>query len=96
MRQFFFLANQHIFQYLNNIQIDLDENWMIVGDFNFYKSLEDRNREGTNYSAMETFNSIIGHPGLIEIPLKGRRSTWSIMQGTPLLEQLNWCFTSLA
>jgi hypothetical protein len=69
---------------------------MIVGDFNFYKSLEDRNREGTNYSAMETFNSIIGHPGLIEIPLKGRRSTWSIMQGTPLLEQLNWCFTSLA
>jgi hypothetical protein len=44
---------------------------------------------------METFNSII-NLGLIEIPLKRRRFTWSNMQESPLLEQLDCCFTSLA
>jgi hypothetical protein len=45
---------------------------------------------------MEIFNSIISHHGLMEIPLKGRSYTWSNMQDKPLLEQLDWCFTSLS
>jgi hypothetical protein len=40
------------------------------------------------------FNEIIGHLGLLELPLKGRRFTWSNMQTSPLLEQLDWFFTS--
>jgi hypothetical protein len=40
------------------------------------------------------FNEIIGHLGLLELPLKGRRFTWSNMQAQPLLEQLDWFFTS--
>uniref|UniRef100_A0A453NQ47 Uncharacterized protein n=1 Tax=Aegilops tauschii subsp. strangulata TaxID=200361 RepID=A0A453NQ47_AEGTS len=40
------------------------------------------------------FNEIIGHLGLLELPLKGRRFTWSNMQDVPLLEQLDWFFTS--
>jgi hypothetical protein len=32
--------------------------------------------------------------GLIELPLKGRAYTWSNMQEDPLLEQLDWFFTS--
>jgi hypothetical protein len=32
--------------------------------------------------------------GLIELPLKGRSFTWSNMQTDPLLEQLDWFFTS--
>jgi hypothetical protein len=81
--------------WLYNLQIRTDESWMLIGDFNFYRSPEDRNRDGANYSDMETFNSIISHLGLVEIPLKGRRFTWSNMQDSPLLEQLDWCFTSL-
>jgi hypothetical protein len=77
------------------MHIDIEEDWMLVGDFNFYRSLEDRNRGG-NYNDMETFNSIIGHHGLMEIPLKGRDFTWSNIQESPLLEELDWCFTSLA
>jgi hypothetical protein len=50
-----------------------------IGDFNFYRSPEDRNRDGANYIDMETFNAAISHLGLIEIPLKVRRFTWSNM-----------------
>uniref|UniRef100_A0A453BG26 Uncharacterized protein n=2 Tax=Aegilops tauschii subsp. strangulata TaxID=200361 RepID=A0A453BG26_AEGTS len=41
------------------------------------------------------FNEIIGHLGLLELPIKGRSYTWSNMQDTPLLEQLDWFFTSV-
>jgi hypothetical protein len=41
------------------------------------------------------FNEIISDLGLQEIPLKGRSFTWSNMQQNPLLEQLDWCFTSV-
>jgi endonuclease/exonuclease/phosphatase family metal-dependent hydrolase len=44
---------------------------------------------------MMFFNSIISNLGLQEIPLKGRKFTWSNMQQEPLLEQLDWCFTSI-
>jgi hypothetical protein len=40
------------------------------------------------------FNEVISNIGLQEIPLKGRSYTWSNMQQDPLLEQLDWCFTS--
>jgi hypothetical protein len=43
---------------------------------------------------MLLFNEIIGHLGLLELPLKGRKYTWSNMQDNPLLEQLDWFFTS--
>lgn len=42
------------------------------------------------------FNSIISHLGLIEIPIKSRSFTWSNMQEIPLLEQVDWFFTSVA
>ena len=43
---------------------------------------------------MLIFNEIIGHLGLLELPIKGRSYTWSNMQDNPLLEQLDWFFTS--
>jgi hypothetical protein len=54
--------------WLYDLQIDLEEDWMILGDFNFYGAPEDRNRCGGNYSDMDIFNSIISQLGLIEIP----------------------------
>jgi len=43
---------------------------------------------------MLLFNEAINRQALAEIPLKGRNYTWSNMQDAPLLEKLNWCFTS--
>uniref|UniRef100_A0A453J5A8 Uncharacterized protein n=1 Tax=Aegilops tauschii subsp. strangulata TaxID=200361 RepID=A0A453J5A8_AEGTS len=40
------------------------------------------------------FNNIIINLDLVEIPLKGRSFTWSNKQDQPLLEKLDWVFTS--
>ena len=44
---------------------------------------------------MFTFNDIIRAQNLLELLVKGRAYTWSNMQLDPLLEQLDWFFTSL-
>jgi hypothetical protein len=44
---------------------------------------------------MLAFNDIIRSQNLTELPIKGRKYTWSNMQDDPLLEQLDWFFTSL-
>jgi len=80
--------------WLNDLQIQDDENWMLIGDFNFYRSLTDRNRPGGDINDVFIFNEIISHLGLQEIPLKGRKYTWSNMQQETLLEQIDWYFTS--
>jgi hypothetical protein len=43
---------------------------------------------------MLLFNEAISNLGLVELPLKGRKFTWSNMQKDPLLERLDWFFTS--
>jgi hypothetical protein len=78
------------------MQIEDDELWMLMGDFNFYRYVENRNKAGGNFQDTLTFNNIISHLGLIELPLKGRSYTWSNMQAAPLLEQIDWFFTFVA
>jgi len=43
---------------------------------------------------MYLFNEAISFLGLIEIPLKGRKFTWSNKQVSPLLERIYWFFIS--
>jgi hypothetical protein len=80
--------------WLYSLVISPLENWLLVGDFNFIRSLENCNKPGGDVNDMFLFNDIIGHLGLLELPLKGRSFTWSNMQPVPLLEQLDWFFTS--
>jgi hypothetical protein len=67
-----------------------------VGDFNFYRFVECRNKDGANLNDIATFNEIISYLGLIELPIKGRSYTWSNMKSDPLLVPLDWFFTSPA
>lgn len=67
---------------------------MIIGDYNFYRDLSNQNKTGGDINDIFLFNSIISNLGIQEIPLKGRKFTWSNMQDDPLLEQLDWCFNS--
>jgi exonuclease III len=71
---------------LYDLQIPQGANWLILGDFNFIRSHENRNRPGGNVNDMFLFNAIICHLELLELPLKGRTYTWSNMQAEPLLE----------
>jgi hypothetical protein len=80
-------ADIHDFvDWLNVVQINDDEKWMFVGDFNFYRSLENRNKDEGNMQDIMIFDSIISNLDLQEIPLKGRKFTWSNIQQEPLLE----------
>jgi hypothetical protein len=80
--------------WLYNLDIDEEDLWLFMGDFNFYRYAENRNRSGGNFNDSLVFNNIIIHLGLVEIPIKARSFTWSNMQSSPLLEQLDWVFTS--
>lgn len=71
------------------------EDWLLLGDFNYIRSPENRNKPGGNAHDMFTFNDFVREQHLTELPIKGRRYTWSNMQHDPLLEQLDWFFTSL-
>lgn len=84
-----------LLNWFKNHQISENDNWLFMGDFNFYRSLQNRNRSGGNLNDTFLFNEAIGHLGLIELPIKGRAYTWSNMQQNPLLEQLDWFFTSV-
>lgn len=88
-------ARSLFISWLRNLDMQEEENWIILGDFNFYRSLENRNRDGGNFQDTLIFNDMTDHLGLIELPLKGRGFTWSNMQAEPLLEQLDWFFTSV-
>jgi hypothetical protein len=79
-----------------HLNIADDDLWLLVGDFNFYRFSDNRNRPGANLSDSATFNEVISYHGLVELPIKGRAFTWSNMQTGPLLVQLDWFFTSPA
>jgi hypothetical protein len=51
--------------------------------------VDNRNKPGADMNGIFLFNSIISHLGLIELPLKGRAFTWSNMQDSPLLQQID-------
>lgn len=69
-------------------------NWLLVGDFNLYRSPEDMNKHGGDQVEIYLFNEAISALGLVELPLKGRRFTWTNKQSAPLLGRLDWFFTS--
>lgn len=61
---------QNFIDWLYNLQIADDQDWMIVGDFNMYRSTENRNREGGNMTDVFTFNEIISSVGCRKFPSK--------------------------
>lgn len=82
--------------WLKNIDMPDHVSWLLLGDFNLIRSQENRNRPGGNIEEMLIFNEAISTLGLTEIPLQGKKYTWSNMQSPPLLEKLDWVFTSNA
>jgi hypothetical protein len=79
------VARENFVAWLFSLNIGDDELWLILGNFNFYRFVENRNRDGANMTDIATFNEIISYLGLIELPIKGRAYTWSNMQADPLM-----------
>jgi hypothetical protein len=85
-----------LLSWFRDVEIQDDSKWLIVGDFNLLISQENRNKPGGNISEMLAFNEAISRVGLVEIPLKGCKYTWTNKQQDPLLERLDWFFYSNA
>jgi hypothetical protein len=49
--------------------------WLLIGDFNFIRKPEDRNRPGGNALDMLRFNDALSSIGVVEIPLQGKCNT---------------------
>jgi hypothetical protein len=58
--------------WLYNLHIPTGSNWLLLGDFNFIRSSDNRNKPGGDVNDMFLFNEIIGHLGLLELPLRPR------------------------
>jgi hypothetical protein len=56
---------------MHDLVIPFHEIWLLVGDFNFMRYVEDMNKSGDDLNDIFIFNEIISYPGLVEIPLKG-------------------------
>jgi hypothetical protein len=82
-------ARDQFVNWLFNLQIEDDELWMLIWDFNFYRYAENKNKTGGNFQDSLIFNNIISHLDLVELPIKSRSYTWSNMQDVPLLEQID-------
>jgi mannosylglycoprotein endo-beta-mannosidase len=82
--------------WFKNIDMPIDTKWLIVGDFNLMRSPDNRNKHGGNLQEMFAFNEAISKLRLVELPLKGCKFTWTNKQHSPLLERLDWFFTSNA
>lgn len=76
-------------QWFKDISMPDSTYWLIMGDFNFIRYPENRNRAGADTQDMFSFNDAISSQALVEIPLKNRSFTWSNMQQAPLLEKLD-------
>lgn len=58
--------------WLYNFDTDGIEDWILAGDFNLIRSLENRNRPGENIQDIFMFNDIIQHLDLVDIQFHGR------------------------
>lgn len=54
--------------------MDPETDWMVTGDFNLIRKVEDRNRPGGDISDMFRFNAAISQLGLNEIMLQAEGS----------------------
>ena len=66
--------------WLYDLVIPPTQDWLLLGDFNYIRGPDNRNKPGGCPNDMCTFNDIIRKLSLIELSIKGRMFTWSNMQ----------------
>ena len=84
-------------QELRDIRAQCFGPWLVVGDFNLIYRDEDKNNANLNRAMMGRFRRWINDMELSEIPLHGRKFTWtsSFTSASPTLVRLDRMFCSL-
>jgi hypothetical protein len=79
-------------QELGVVRNECEGPWIIARDFNMIYRAEDKNNSNINRALMGDFRSWINSLELKEIPLCGRRFTWSNQREDPTLVKLDHVF----
>jgi exonuclease III len=69
--------------------------WVVVGDFNLIFQDEDKNDSNVDRAMMDRLRRWINDLALKEVPLRGRKFTWSNGQVNPTLVRLVRVFCSV-
>ena len=73
-----------------------DWDWLIVEDFNLYRSPDNRNKHGGDIQEMFLFNEAINAQGWVELSFHERKFTWTNKQESLLLERVDLFFSSIS
>ena len=76
-------------QELRSIRANCQGPWLLLGDFNLITSVEDKNNRNINRAMMGRFRRLINDLELRDLPLHGRKFTWSNQQEVPTLVKLD-------
>lgn len=82
-------------QELRDIRAACPGPWMVAGDFNLIYKDEDKNNSNLNRAMMGRFRKLINDLALKELPLHGRKYTWSNLQNSPTLVRLDRVLCSM-
>jgi len=74
---------------LREVRANCPGPWMLAGDFNMIYCSEDKSNENINRALMGRFRRFVNDLELKEIPLLGRRYTWSNERESPTLVKLD-------
>jgi exonuclease III len=74
------------------IGASMDLPWMVNGDFNLVCAAEERSNGRINRRLVNRFRHTLNSLMLLDMPLQGRRFTWSNGQEDPLLARLDQVF----
>jgi hypothetical protein len=88
-------AKIQFLQGLRDVRLQCAGPWLIVGDFNLIYREEDKNNSNLDRVMMGRFRKWINDLALKEVPLHGRKFTWSNGQNNPTLVRLDRAFCSV-
>jgi hypothetical protein len=82
-------ANKLMFlQELRDVRAACQGPWLVMGDYNLIVKAEDKNNDNLNRATMGRFCHLINDLGLHDVPMRGRKFTWSNQQDSPTLVRL--------
>lgn len=82
-------AKVQFLQELREIRLACQGPWLTLSDYNLIINDEDKNNGNLNLAMMGRFCRLINDLGLKELPLNGRKFTWSNQQDSPILVKLD-------
>jgi hypothetical protein len=80
---------------LRQVRLGCTGPWLVAGDFNPIYKEDDKNNLNLDRAMMGRFKRWINDLCIKEIPLHGRRFTWSNKQSSPTLVKLDMAFCSV-